>query len=39
MKKIITSLIVLGTLATAGGFAQIGAAYSKRMIVIMGQLL
>ncbi|HIP51516.1 MAG TPA: hypothetical protein EYG94_05430 [Campylobacterales bacterium] len=29
MKKIITSLIVLGTLATASGLAQIGAGYSK----------
>lgn len=29
MKKIITSLVLLGTLATADGFAQVGAAYSK----------
>ena len=29
MKKIITSLVLVGTLATAGGFAQVGAAYSR----------
>ena len=29
MKKIITSLVLLGTFATAGSFAQVGAAYSR----------
>ena len=29
MKKIITSLLLAGSLAMAGGFAQVGAGYSK----------
>jgi len=29
MKKIVTSLILVASLATAGGFAQVGAGYSK----------
>lgn len=29
MKKIVTSLILMGSLATAGSFAQVGAGYSQ----------
>ena len=29
MKKIVTSLILIGSLATAGSFAQVGAGYSR----------